>query len=218
MCCNFNIIRDIRIARVVVVFLCLFFANDVKGQGFLLVDGAMGFGFFSDADRLGVKAGVVYSGNEQGFGTNASVDVAIQEEWYLGEWISFVLNIGYMEKSFQYRLAATDIQQARELNTRLNFFYIDYLLKFKKNSDGWSPNVFVGPRVDFMISHDSDFDNAVGGSTEKDVSNVALTYGFGFERSVGSFIFGASVSHYYDFSTNFSASFSGVSPGIHESF
>lgn len=207
-----------RVVYLLVVSFCLLFANQAKAQNVFMAWGGLGFGVFTSTDRLGVKLGVAYSGNEQGLGTNAALNIAIQEEWYLGDLMSLVANYGVMEKSFQYDLLTADMQEAKQLNTTLKYLYIDYLLKFRKDCNNWCPNVFVGPRLDIVFGQDSDFDKELGGSTEAESSTVGLTYGFGLERPVGSFVFGFSVSHYYDFSSSFDARLEGVFPTIEEDF
>lgn len=208
-----------RICCALLVLTCFSFANKANAQGvYLGSGGGFGFGVFSSPDRFGLKFGVAYSGEEEGFGTNAAINAAFQEEWYLGDWASMVANIGYMEKSFRYDLLASDTQEAKEFNTTLKYFYVDYLIKFRMNCDGWYPNLFVGPRVDIIAGEDSDFEREVGGSTEIENTTMGLTYGFGLERPVGSFVFGVSLSHYYDFSAGYRVRLGAASPVIQEDF
>lgn len=156
---------------------------------------------------IGLKGGVVWanqnwdlSGYSEGdYNYRVDFHIAANAEFFQHKYVSLLAQGGYIRKGHQSEW------NNWESNFVCSYLYFAPMLKARINIDKFIPYLFIGPRVDFYLSHQ---DNGVLYYDERLTDNMenfifGLHYGLGFEYLIGSIGIVTTFTHQYDFSLAF---------------
>ena len=110
-------------------------------------------------NRIGIKGGVTYSSwsydspDRFELTYRRGIDLGIFTEWS-NEWdFRFVNEVHYIQKGI-----SSIIRNSQDIYrfSYLEYLSIPFLVKYRINSSSFSPALFVGPRIDYLLSFDSD--------------------------------------------------------------
>lgn len=160
-------------------------------------------------NRLGLKMGAAASGQQAGLGNQSNYlgfDLAVQAEWY-NKGFSTIVELGFVRKGFEQDLKVPlendpllDVLKNQE--TRIDYLYVDWLFKLKRNFNSLEPYVFFGPVMYVMTAHETDLKNS-GYDYEFSDGLFGVNYGLGLDYNFKQYKLGLLVTHYYDITKAF---------------
>jgi hypothetical protein len=105
-------------------------------------------------------------------------------ELFQHKYLSLLTDLGFIQKGNQIEIEVTTTENPdggtlTKLKSTINYFTFSPLLKFRYDIKRWTPYVFVGPRIDYQLSYQSEFSSAIGNEFNKSI--LGITYGAGVE-------------------------------------
>lgn len=161
---------------------------------------------------IGVKSGIslssqnwIYNGTDIELKRDyrTGLNFAVNLEWFDNDYFTLITDIGYIQKGFKEEIMMTtpdnpDSGPLKTFDTRFDYLFFSPQLKVRKEINRIIPYVFVGPRIDYQLSYNSDFNLAV---IENDFEDIifGLNYGLGIEYMLNGLGLNVEFTNFYDF-------------------
>ncbi len=163
---------------------------------------------------IGLKGGAAWAKQEWKYKNVNEVDdpqyrarihAGLELEMFRHPWLGMLAGAGIAQKGNQIEVEITHAGQPegtgefKTFRSTFNYAYLELLLKVHREFGPVTPFVFAGPRLDYMISYDSDLSLE---TIEDEMSDAlfGLSYGVGVEYNFGRIGLAAVFTHQYDFS------------------
>ena len=136
---------------------------------------------------------------------HARMHAGLGLELFQHPWLSMLAETGISQKGYAIEVQLSTAGQPegtgeyKIFRSTFNYAYLNLLLKVRKAFGPVTPFIFGGPRLDYMLSYDSDLSLEV---IEEEMSDAlfGLSYGLGIEYGFGRIGLAAIFTHQYDFS------------------
>ncbi|MCK9451080.1 MAG: PorT family protein [Bacteroidales bacterium] len=161
---------------------------------------------------VGIKTGICFSNQNWTYKISdrtyekdyrTSLNLALSLEWFDNEIITLVTDVRYIQKGFQEEKIVREPRDPEHGRYKMYKTRFDYLtfspqLKVRKEINKVIPYVYIGPRIDYYLSYESDYDLS---PLENDFKRiiVGLNYGLGISYRIKDIGISVEFTHFYDF-------------------
>lgn len=163
---------------------------------------------------IGLNGGAVWAKQEWNYKNvnevddpqyHARIHAGLELEMFRHPWLGMLAGAGIAQKGNLIEVEITNAGQPegtgeyKTYRSTFNYAYLELLLRVHREFGPVTPFVFVGPRLDYMLSYDSDLSLKVI-EDEMNDAIFGLSYGLGIEYRFGRVGLAAIFTHQYDFS------------------
>lgn len=161
---------------------------------------------------IGIKTGISFSNQNWTYKVSdrtlkkdyrTSLNLALSLEWFDSEVITLVTDVRYIQKGFQEKKIVREPRDPQHGRYKLFKTRFDYLtfspqLKVRKEINKVIPYIYIGPRIDYYLTYQSDFDFS---RIENDFKKIlfGLNYGLGIAYRIKDIGISLEYTHFYDF-------------------
>jgi len=135
------------------------------------------------------------------------LNFALNIEWFNGDYITLITDIGYIQKGFKVDVPIVNFEQPNRgtqvepLKLKINYLYFSPQLKIRKDFNKLTPYAFVGPRIDYQLSYKANLFEKEFSDIEKDFNErlLGLNYGLGMTYRINETAVNLEIANFYDF-------------------
>ena len=131
------------------------------------------------------------------------LNLSVKLEWFNYDYLTLITDMGYIQKGCKEEIMMTtpdnpESGPLKTFDTRFDYFYFSPQLKIRKEFNRIIPYIYAGPRIDYQLSYNSDFDLS---NIETDFEKIILgvNYGIGIEYSLKGIGINFRFTNFYDF-------------------